>query len=104
MPDKHLSSRFDTELNLVSTRLLEMGGLVESQIACVLEALKTFDPAFLEHVGDAERRLNLMEMKSTTKSSISLPVGSWRHPTCAFCWRLRSARPILSGLGTRHGK
>lgn len=63
MPDKHLSSRFDTDLNLVSTRLLEMGGLVESQIACVLEALKTFDLALLEHVGDAERRLNLMEIE-----------------------------------------
>jgi len=63
MPDKHLSSRFDTELNLVSTRLLEMGGLVESQIARVLEALKTFDLALLEHVGDVERRLNLMEIE-----------------------------------------
>lgn len=33
MPDKHLSSRFDADLTLLSTRLLEMGGLVESQIA-----------------------------------------------------------------------
>jgi phosphate transport system protein len=63
MPDKHLSSRFDTELARVSTKLLEMGGLVESQIACVLEALKSFDLALIEHVGDAERRLNLMEIE-----------------------------------------
>ncbi|ASW03151.1 phosphate signaling complex protein PhoU [Paraburkholderia aromaticivorans] len=62
MPDKHLSRRFDTELAQVSTKLLEMGGLAESQIVCVLEALKSFDLSLLEHVGDAERRLNLMEI------------------------------------------
>ncbi len=32
MTDKHLSSQFDTELSAISTRVLEMGGLVESQI------------------------------------------------------------------------
>ena len=32
MTDKHLSTQFDSELNGVSTRVLEMGGLVESQI------------------------------------------------------------------------
>lgn len=63
MSDKHLSSGFDTDLNLLSTRLLEMGGLVESQIACVLEALNTFDLALLEHVRETERQLNLMEIK-----------------------------------------
>jgi phosphate transport system protein len=63
MPDKHLSSRFDTELALLSTRLLEMGGQVESQIACVLDALKTFDLVLLEHVGETERQLNLMEIE-----------------------------------------
>jgi phosphate transport system protein len=63
MPDKHLSSRFDTELALLSTRLLKMGGLVESQIACVLEALNTFDLAPLEQVGETERQLNLMEIE-----------------------------------------
>ena len=32
MPDKHLSSQFDADLNSLSSRLLEMGVLVESQI------------------------------------------------------------------------
>lgn len=30
MSDKHLSSQFDADLNLVSSKVLEMGGLVES--------------------------------------------------------------------------
>ena len=33
MTDKHLSTQFDAELSGISTRVLEMGGLVESQVA-----------------------------------------------------------------------
>jgi phosphate transport system protein len=62
MPDKHLSSRFDADLNLLSGRLLEMGGLVESQIAYAMEALNTWDVALVEQVIDGERRLNAMEI------------------------------------------
>ncbi|EUC21586.1 phosphate signaling complex protein PhoU [Paraburkholderia hospita] len=63
MPDKHLSSRFDADLNLLSTRLLEMGGLVEAQIACAMEALNTFDLTLVEQVRESERRLNAMEIE-----------------------------------------
>ena len=56
MSDKHLSSKFDADLNLLSTRLLEMGGLVESQIAHAMEALNTFDLALVEQVIKGERR------------------------------------------------
>ena len=31
MSDKHLSSQFDAALNMLSTKLLEMGGVVERQ-------------------------------------------------------------------------
>ncbi|HEY1996680.1 phosphate signaling complex protein PhoU [Paraburkholderia sp.] len=62
MPDKHLSSSFDADLNLLSTRLLEMGGLVEAQIALAVEVLNTFDMTLVEQVLDGERRLNAMEI------------------------------------------
>jgi phosphate uptake regulator len=32
MSEKHLSSQFDSELNGVSSRVMELGGMVESQI------------------------------------------------------------------------
>ena len=32
MTDKHLSTQFDSELNAISARVMELGGLVESQI------------------------------------------------------------------------
>ena len=63
MSDKHLSSQFDAALNLLSTRLLEMGGLVESQISSVLSLLSTFDGAVVSGVRDVERQLNQMEVE-----------------------------------------
>jgi phosphate transport system protein len=42
MTEKHLSSQFDAELSGISTRVLEMGGLVESQVAQAIYALTHF--------------------------------------------------------------
>ena len=42
MPDKHLSTQFDAELAGISNRVLEMGGLVESQVAQAVYALSKF--------------------------------------------------------------
>ena len=42
MNDKHISTQFDAELIGISTRVLEMGGLVESQVAKAVYALAHF--------------------------------------------------------------
>ena len=63
MPEKHLSSQFDADLSLLSTRLLGMGGLVESQITLAIDALNTFDMELVERVAEDERRLNAMEVE-----------------------------------------
>ena len=42
MSDKHLSTQFDAELSGISTRVLEMGGIVESQVARSVYALTNF--------------------------------------------------------------
>jgi len=63
MPDKHLSSQFDADLSLLSTRLLGMGGVVESQITRAIDALNTFDMELVERVVEDERRLNAMEVE-----------------------------------------
>jgi phosphate transport system protein len=63
MPDKHLATQFDADLALLSTRLLEMGGLVESQIVHAIEALNAFEPNLVELVLEGERRLNVMEIE-----------------------------------------
>ena len=63
MSDKHLSSQFDADLNLVSSKVLEMGGLVESQIVNAMQALNEFDLDIAEQVIVAEDRLNTMEVE-----------------------------------------
>jgi phosphate transport system protein len=63
MSDKHLSSQFDADLNAVSSKVLEMGGLVESQIIKAMQALNTFDMDIADQVIAAETRLNTMEVE-----------------------------------------
>jgi phosphate transport system protein len=63
MSDKHLSSQFDADLNLVSSKVLEMGGLVESQIINAMQALNHFDIEIADRVIADEQRLNAMEIE-----------------------------------------
>ena len=62
MPDKHLSTQFDSELTSVSASVLELGGLVESQIRQAVFALSQFSMEAAEHVLDEEHRVNAMEI------------------------------------------
>ncbi len=62
MPEKHLSSQFDSELGSVSTRVMEMGGLVESQIRQAIYALSQFSVEAANEVTATETRVNSMEL------------------------------------------
>ena len=63
MPDKHLSSQFDSELNGVSSRVMELGGLVESQIRQAIYALSQFSIEVADQVAESEVRVNGMEIE-----------------------------------------
>ncbi len=63
MTDKHLSTQFDNELSGISTRVLEMGGLVEVQVAQAVHALATFDAEIATQVLRDEERVNRMEIE-----------------------------------------
>ena len=62
MGDKHISSQFDTELNSISTNVLEMGGLVESQLHQAVYALIHMSLETAEQVLETEQRINQMEL------------------------------------------
>lgn len=62
MSEKHLSSQFDSELGAVSTRVMEMGGLVESQIRQAIYALSQFSVDAANEVTAVEVRVNTMEV------------------------------------------
>lgn len=62
MSDKHISSQFDAELNSISTHVLEMGGLVESQLHLAVSALVHMSPESADQVIENEARINQMEV------------------------------------------
>jgi phosphate transport system protein len=62
MSDKHLSSQFDSELGAVSSRVMELGGLVESQIRQAVYALSEFNVDVAKQVLNTEVSVNAMEV------------------------------------------
>ena len=63
MNDKHLSTQFDAELSGISSRVLEMGGLVESQVVQAIYALTQFSGETATQVLQAEERVNMLEIE-----------------------------------------
>jgi len=58
----HLSKRFDAELESIRSRVLEMGGLVESQIRRALDGFASGERALLEDIIATDHRVNAMEV------------------------------------------
>jgi phosphate transport system protein len=63
MSDKHLSTQFDADLAGISNRVLEMGGMVESQVAQAVYALANFSDETATFVLAQEERVNQMEVE-----------------------------------------
>lgn len=61
MPD-HTLKQFDTELEEIRSRVLQMGGLVEEQITRALEALTTGNAALAREVMENDHRVNALEV------------------------------------------
>lgn len=62
MPDKHLSSQFDNDLNALCGSLLEMGGLVESQVSIAMKAFSQLDGDLADQVMVREVEVNDFEI------------------------------------------
>ncbi|MEY2954201.1 MAG: phosphate signaling complex protein PhoU [Pseudomonadota bacterium] len=63
MPDKHLSTQFNSELTHVTSRVMELGGLAESQIRQAIEALSQLSSDTADQVIAIEDRVNQMEVE-----------------------------------------
>ena len=59
---EHVSKQFDSELESMRSRVLKMGGLVESQIRRALEALGSGDRALIDDVIANDHSVNGMEV------------------------------------------
>lgn len=60
---EHTSKQFDTELEAVRARVLQMGGLVESQVRLAVESLLSGDVELMSKVIEDDHRVNAMEVE-----------------------------------------
>ncbi|MFM8766750.1 MAG: phosphate signaling complex protein PhoU [Rubrivivax sp.] len=95
MPDKHLSTQFDAELSGVSTRVLEMGGLVESQVSRSITALVNIDAELAGQVLRDEDRVNRMEVEIDRDLS---GIIARRQPTARDLRLLIAISKIIANL------
>jgi phosphate transport system protein len=78
MVNSHLSTQFDSDLNALTLKVMEMGGLVESQIAKAIAALSQFNAETAQAVVDVEAQVNALEV--TIDRQVSSVIGR-RQPT-----------------------
>jgi len=63
MPDKHLSTQFDADLEVISNNLMRLGGLVESQVSQAIYALSESSAEVAEDVLEIENEVNALEIE-----------------------------------------
>lgn len=59
---EHTSKQFDSELEAIRSKVLQMGGLVEQQITKAIEALETGDLALIKAVIEGDTHVNRLEV------------------------------------------
>jgi len=81
MPNhEHISRQFDADLEAIRASVLQMGGLVESQIKSAVESLVTSDVALMNRVIEDDHRVNALEVKIDESCS---QVIARRQPTAS---------------------
>jgi phosphate transport system protein len=59
---EHTHKQFDAEMEAIRSGVLEMGGMVETQLARAIAVLDDADETAVDEVGAAEQRINQMQM------------------------------------------
>jgi len=95
MGKKHMSSQFDTELQAIRVRLLEMGGKVELMIANSIKSLVDRDSAGAERVIVSDAEVNAMEMEI---DQMCLLILARRQPTARDLRFVTLALKIVTDL------
>lgn len=92
---KHIVSAFDAELQSISTRISEMGGLAEEQLSQALEAIRERDSALAAEVIAADARLDALEM---TFEDFAIQTLALRQPMANDLREVVAAIKIASTL------
>jgi phosphate transport system protein len=95
MTDKHLSTQFDAELSGISGRVLEMGGLVEAQVAQAVYALTHLSAETAALVQQREELVNQTEVEIDRDLS---GIIARRQPTARDLRLLIAVSRIIANL------
>lgn len=95
MGDKHISSQFDSELNSISTKVMEMGGLVESQLRQAVYAFLEMNAQAAREVVEREAQVNVLEVE--IDHDISSTIGR-RQPTARDLRMLLAIAKVTANL------
>ena len=95
MDREHFSKQFDTELNEIRGKLLEMGGKVEAMIASSMQSLLERDSELAERTIAFDREINHLEMEI---DDTCLGVLARRQPTARDLRFLTLALKIVTDL------
>ena len=95
MPDKHLSTQFDSELNAVSSKVMELGGKVESQIRQAIYSLANWRADVADQVIEEENQVDRFEIE--IDRDISSIIGR-RQPTARDLRLLMAMSKITANL------
>ena len=98
MEREHYSKQFDTELNEIRQKLLEMGGKVEVMINSSLKALVERDSDLAERVIASDHEINRLEMLIDEKC---LEVLALRQPGGFSIWDTEEGQCLFSTNGPR---
>lgn len=93
--DKHISSQFDADLTKVSSRILELGGLVESQTRNAVYSLAQLNQDVAEQVIAAEKEVNRLEIEIDAELSLII---ARRQPTSIDLRLLMAISKITGNL------
>ena len=92
---KHIVSAFDQDLQAISSRIAEMGGLAEEQLGSAIEALQNRDSELAAEVIRSDKRLDRMEAE-LEKSAIQ--VMALRQPMAADLREVIAALKIATAI------
>ena len=95
MEREHFSKQFDTELNDIREKLLEMGGKVEVMIANAMQSLVERDTALAERTIAFDHEINQLEMEIDEKC---LEVLARRQPAARDLRFITLALKIVTDL------
>ena len=92
---RHIVSSFDDDLQKISARLSEMGGLVEEQLASSISALSKRDSELAQEVIATDKRLDAME---TQLEQNAIQVMALRQPMASDLRNVVAALKVSSTL------